>query len=102
MAWLTEKEIGKLRRLQSVKINGVELNDQERIFLCWLLQREYADLTVKIQQTLSNISFSRKQARDEMVICLRLLTLVERSNKKWIFELNLSREQANQEKNTNA
>ena len=92
MTRLTDKQLERLKKLQFVKINGVQLNDQERIFLCWLLQREYADLYVKIHQTLSNISFSKRQAQDEMIICLRLLTLVERSNKKWIMELSLSKE----------
>lgn len=92
MERLSEKQLSRLIKLQSVKINGVELNDQERIYLCWLLKKEYADLYMKIQNVHSDISFSRKQARDEMVICLRLLTLVERSNKKWIMELSLSKE----------
>jgi len=89
---LSEKQIARLMKLQSVKVNGVELTEQERIFLCWLLKREYSDLYMKMQNVHSDISFSRKQARDEMIICLRLLTMVERSNKKWIMELSLSKE----------
>lgn len=87
---LSDKQIARLNRLQSVKINGVELNDQERIYLCWLLKKEYSDLYMKMTNTISDLSFSRKQSKDEMLICLKLLSLVERSNKKWILELTLA------------
>ena len=92
MPKLTEKQLEKLKKLEQVKINGVELLDQERIFLCWLLKREYADLTYKIMNTISQVSFSKRQAEDEMIICLRLLSLIERSNRKWIMELSLFQE----------
>jgi len=89
---LTEKQIERLKKLSSININGVLLDDQEQIFLCWLLKKEYADLSMKMQNTLSDLSFSRRQAKDEMIICLKLLTLIERSNKKWILELSLAKE----------
>ena len=99
MSRLTEKQLERLRKLQEVKINGVKLSEQEVIYLCSLLKREYSDLYIKMRTVLSEISFSRQQARDEMIICLRLLTMVERSNKKWIFELSLLQEKAKVEKN---
>lgn len=92
MPRLTDKQLARLIKLQEVKINGVVLNEQETIFLCWLLKKEYSDLYMKIQTTLSDVSFSRQQARDEMIMCLRLLSMVERSNKKWIMELSLRQE----------
>ncbi len=102
MPRLTERQLERLIKLQEVKVNGVKLTEQEVIYLCWLLKREYSDLYQKFNTIHSEISFSRKQARDEMLMCLRLLTMVERSNKKWILELSLSQEKVNQEKNTNA
>ena len=99
MPRLTQKQLEQLRKLQEVKINGVKLTEQEVIYLCWLLKREYSELYQKFNTIHSEISFSRKQAKDEMIMCLRFLSLVERSNKKWIYELSLSQEKANQEKN---
>lgn len=101
MSRLTGRQLTRLEKLQTVKINGVQLTEQETIFLCWLLKREYYDLYQKFFTLHSEISFSRKQARDEMIICLRLLTMVERSNKKWIYELKLSKEQVKAEENIN-
>lgn len=92
MEQISERKLKRLQNLLTVKINNVQLSDQERIFLCWLLKKEYSDLYMKMQSTYSDLSFSRRQAKDEMVICLKLLTLVERSNRKWIMELSLSQD----------
>ncbi len=102
MEQISERRLKRLQNLLTVKINNVQLSDQEIIFLCSILKREYSDLYMKMQNTYSELSFSRRQARDEMIICLKLLTLVERSNRKWILELNLSQEKAKMDMNINA
>ncbi|MCI8467331.1 MAG: hypothetical protein HFI08_04005 [Bacilli bacterium] len=87
--------------MDSVVFQGCELTFQEVIFLTSMLKREYYNLLFDFKNPKPYV-FCANYAREQMICCLHLLSLVEGGSKKWKLELNLLKEQVNQGKDINA